>query len=258
MRSRRRIDDVLVAVTGAVLIFTAWEIVQLASDLQPGALGVDLHTYLAATRHWLGTGSFYNPRQLAGHYAIEGASATYSGDILYPPIAIVLFLPFLMLPQALWWAIPIGIIAYAVWRHRPAVWAWPLMAICLAWPITLAVMVAGNPAIWIAAAAAIGTLYGWPAVLVLIKPTLAPFALIGVRHRSWWIALGVFALVSLAFGALWIDWLRAALINPVNGGIGYSLSQMPTMFFPLAAWAGRTANQRRGPGPTNSWADRRS
>ena len=244
MVPRRILADIVLATTVAGLLFVGWEVAQLARDLQPGAIGVDFHTYQAATRHWLASGSFYNPRQLAGPYAIQGASTTYGGDVLYPPTALLLFLPFLVLPQVLWWLIPAGIVGYAVWWHRPALWAWPLLMLCLVWPISLAVIAHGNPAIWIAAAVALGTLYGWPAVLVLIKPTLAPFALIGVRQRSWWIALGLFALVSLTFGALWMDWLRAAIINPGNGGIGYSLSQMPTMLFPLAAWAGSSRRRR--------------
>ena len=252
MGSHRIARDVLIAMTGALLVFFAWEAVELAGDVRPGALGVDLHTYLAATRHWLETGHFYNARQLAGPYAIEGAGATYSGDILYPPIALLLFLPFLVLPQPLWWAIPAAVVGWVVWRHRPAAWAWPIMAACLAWPISLAVMMAGNPAIWIVAAVALATLYGWPGVLVLIKPSFAPFALVGMHRRSWWVALAVCGGISLLFGSLWMDWFRAAILYPTNGGVAYSLTQMPLAVLPLAAWAGSSTRPVRLRVPSTS------
>lgn len=247
--SRRVVGDALLAVAGAGLVVVGWEILQLARDVHAGTIGVDFHTYESATRQWLAGGDFYRPRQLVGPYAIQGASTSYSGDILYPPSAILLFLPFLVLPAVLWWAIPLGIVGYVVWRHRPARWSWPLLVLCLAWPITLGVVVTGNPAMWIVAAVALATLYGWPAVLVLVKPTFAPFALVGVRRRSWWIALGALALVSLPFGALWIDWVRAAVLDPTNGGAGYSLAQMPAALVPIVAWAGRTVPPRDGACP---------
>ena len=247
---RRILADALIAIAVGGLVFLAWEIKLLAADLRPGTIGVDLHTYLDATRHWLATGSFYNARQLAGPYAIEGASRTYTGDILYPPSTLLLFLPFLVLPQVLWWGIPAGIVGYAVWRHRPALWAWPLIVVCLAWPGSLGAIVDGNPAIWITAAVALATLYGWPAVLVLLKPTLAPFALVGVHRRSWWLALGGLALVSLPFGALWLEWVRAAILDPTNGSIGYSIAQVPLAMLPLAAWAGSATRPLRSRVPS--------
>jgi hypothetical protein len=42
------------------------------------------------------------------------------------------------------------------------------------------------------AALAAGTLYAWPSVLRCL-PSLFPFALFGVRRRSWWVALAASA-----------------------------------------------------------------
>jgi hypothetical protein len=130
--------------------------------------GFDRTTYADATRRWLATGSFYNPWQLGGPYPL------HYRDILYPPIALLVLVPAMALPPLLWWLIPLAIYGAVIAYHRPAWWAWPLIAWCICWPVSLLVIGNGNPGIWAAAAVALGTLAGWPAVMVLIKPTLAP------------------------------------------------------------------------------------
>ena len=79
-----------------------------------------------------------------------------------------------------------------------------------------------------------------------MKPTAAllPFGFFGADRRSWRVALLVFALACLPFGWLWWDWLRAAIINPTNGGLLYSVGYIPVMCCPLVAWA---ASSRYGP-----------
>jgi hypothetical protein len=205
--------------------------------------GVDLRLYLDATQRWLAGGPFYQPYQLAGPYEIQ------AGDILYPPVALWLFVPFAVvaasplepLALGLWWAIPLGLTAWAVWRLRPAPFAWPLIALCVAWPTTLLKTWTGNPVIWSMAALAAGVIWFWPAVFVLLKPSLAPFALFGVNHRSWWIALAIFGLLCLPFGSLWLDWLRS-VVNSEGGGLLYSSLEIPMLLLPLVAWLAR----RRG------------
>ena len=56
------------------------------------------------TRNWVDTGEFYLPHQLAGPYQVQTLV-----DVLYPPIALYLFVPFLVLPAVLWWAIPMSV-----------------------------------------------------------------------------------------------------------------------------------------------------
>ena len=88
-----------------------------------------------------------------------------------------------------------------------------------------------------------GTIYAWPSVFVLLKPSLAPFALFGIRHRSWWVALGAFGLVALAFLLMWPDYVTV-MRNATNpNGLLYSLTDAPLMLVPLIAWLGSTTRR---------------
>src|SRR2546428_607836 len=97
---------------------------------------------------------------------------------------------------------------------------WPLLSLCVAWPTTLLKTWTGNPVIWSMAAMALGVVYAWPSVLVLVKPSLAPFALFGIWRRSWWVAALVLAVASVPFGAMWGDWV-ASVLNSRGGGFLY-------------------------------------
>lgn len=203
-----------------------------------GRLGADLSLYLGATQRWISGGGFYPEHQLAGPYLLA------DGDILYPPPILLLITPFLILPAPFFWLVPLGALAAVIVRHRPRPWAWPLMAIGLAFPITSLKVVHGNPVMWIVAALALGTAYAWPSVFVLLKPSLAPFALIGARHRSWWIALGVSAVLSVPFAGLWADYVKVALYARSPNGLLYSLDEVPLMLIPVIAWLGSSARHR--------------
>ncbi len=200
-------------------------------------VGVDYLLYRDAAARWLAGGPFFEPYQLAGPYPIS------AGDILYPPVGLWLFVPFAVLPApvaaVLWWAIPIGIIAWAIARLRPGPRAWPLIALCLAWPTTPLKIWTGNPVIWAVAAVALGTLYRWPSVFALLKPSLFPFALFGADRRSWWLALAAFVALSVPFGSMWLDWVDS-VVNSRGGGILYSALEIPMLVLPLVAWLGRT------------------
>ena len=201
-------------------------------DTPPGSGGVDFDTYMQATRQYVATGDFYLGRQLAAPYEIT------SGDILYPPISIWLFLPWVFLPAWLWWAIPlIGTAALLLaWRPHPL--AWVGIAIILSNPWTRETIYWGNPNMWIMFAIAAGLRWQFPSVFVFVKPTLLPFALVGIRKRSWWLALCVLALLALPFGALWVEYATA--IRNSNGGLAYSLPFVPMMLIPVAAWLARS------------------
>jgi hypothetical protein len=200
-------------------------------------LGVDFVLYRDVAARWLAGGPYFEPYQLAGPYDIR------AGDVLYPPNGLFLFAPFAVLPTALawalWWVIPVGVTAWVVWRLRPRPGVWPLLALCIAWPTTLLKTWTGNPVIWCVAALALGTLWYWPSVLVLLKPSLAPFALFGANRRSWWLALGVFVVASLPFASLWADWVTS-VVNSRGGGVLYSTLEVPMLLLPLVAWLGRT------------------
>ncbi len=190
--------------------------------------GLDYQWHVDAARRLLETGTPYWPWQLEGPYDIG------NGAILYPPTAFALFIPFIWLPAVLWWAIPTGLLVYCAWRHHPPLWAWAMVGAILAYEKSLNVYVFGNPTMWLVAAVALATRWGWPSVLVLAKPTFAPLALIGVGRRSWWTALAVFAAVSLLFGRLWLDWIRVASNSDVS--LFYNLPTVPLMLAPLIPW----------------------
>ena len=196
-------------------------------------LGVDFTLYRDVAARWLAGGPYFEPHQLAGPYTIE------AGDILYPPFGLWLFVPFVALPALLWWAVPIGATGWTLWRLRPRPEVWPLLALCIAWPTTLLKTWTGNPVIWVVSALALATIYRWPAVFVLLKTSLFPFAFFGANRRSWWIALAVLVVMSVPFGSLWIDWVTS-VVNSRGGGPLYSALEIPMLLLPLIAWAGRT------------------
>jgi hypothetical protein len=206
-------------------------------------LGVDFDLYRDVANRWLSGGPFFESYQVAGPYDIR------AGDVLYPPVALWLFVPFAAPAGVLaaivavaWWAIPLGITAGAVRRLRPRPWFWPLIALCVANPTTLLQIWTGNPVMWSMAAMAVATLTGstrFAAPFVLLKASLAPFALFGINRRSWWLGLAVLVAMSLPFGALWGDWV-ASVLNSRGGGLLYSALEIPILLLPLAAWVGRT------------------
>ena len=231
-RTASRAGPVLMASAAALFVaYAAWQVVEGArfGSIVP----IDFDLYRAATSRWLAGGPFYEPWQLAGPYDVR------HGAILYPPVALYLFVPFTVLPAALWWALPLSVTAWAIWRLRPGPAAWPLLALCVAWPPTLALVVHGNPGLYAMAAVALAALYRWPAALVLVKPSLAPFALIGARDRRWWAALAVLAVLALPFAAMWADWARA-VADARGAGLLYSAQEVPMIVIGVIAWAART------------------
>src|SRR3954452_12098326 len=213
-----------VAVLAVPLVFAA--LVPHPLEQRPG---VDFDLYRDATNRWLSGGSFYEPYQLAGPYEIR------AGDILSPPVALWLFVPFAVVAGPLpviatlaWWLIPLALTAGVVVALRPRPLVWPLLALCASNPTTILKVWTGNPVMWSMAAMALAVVgssrLGAP--FVLLKPSLAPFALFGVRRRSWWAGAAVLAALSVPFLGLWADWLRS-LLNSRGGGILYSSLEVP-------------------------------
>jgi hypothetical protein len=205
-------------------------------------LGVDFQLYRDAATRWLNGGSFYESYQLTGLYDIR------AGDILYPPVGLWLFVPFAIAdgPAGIvlafgWWLVPLAITAGAVVALRPRPIVWPLIALCLANPTTLLKIWTGNPVIWSMAAMALAVAGSSRAAapFALLKPSLAPFALFGIRRRSWWAGAAVLAILCLPFGSLWGDWV-ASVLDSRGGGLLYSSLEVPMLLLPLVAWLGRT------------------
>ncbi len=228
-----RVRFALLVVSLVILVFPLIDVLRAAAKPAfNGYAGIDFVMYMDAARRWLEGGSYFHPYQLAGPYPLQ------MGDVLYPPNALLLFVPFAVLPAVvsavLWWAVPLGTTAAVVWRLRPSPVAWPFLALCVFWPPFVARIVAGNPVMWAMAAVALGFLVRWAFLGVLIKPSLFPFALLGVRDRGWWIGLAVLILVSIPFGALWIDWVRS-VVNATGGGLLYSMQDVPILLLPVIA-----------------------
>ena len=74
--------------------------------------------------------------------------------------------------------------------------------------------------------------------LVLLKPSIAPFALIGVRRRSFWLVVIAGAAVSvILFGPLWAQYflvVRNMVLRP-----DYSLGTVTLLVMPNVAWSAR-------------------
>ena len=236
----RWVRPALLGVTAVILGLT---LIQWAAYSDPGILSyygaADFRLYHDATARWFNGGPFYEPYQVAGPYEVM------RGDILYPPPALILFVPFLFLPAILWWVVPISVTIWAIVRLRPDPVVWPVMALCLWFPNTGIKHLTGNPVLWSLAAIALGTIYYWPAVLVAIKPTLAPMALFGAWTKRWWIALGGFAAVSLLFLPMWPDFIAVIRNAHHPAGPLYSVGELPMLLIPVVAWLGRRTSPAR-------------
>ena len=227
-----------VAAIGLAIVLTVLQVAGLL--VNPEALArlvaLDFAMYLDHTQRALGGGSFYLDRQLHGPYPIV------TGDSYYPPTTMLLFAPFLVLPALLWWIIPLAIIAAVVVYWRPSLWGLLVIAWSVWWWRSVQIVVLGNPSMWIAAAVAVGTVVRWPLALVILKPTLLPVAALGSHRRSFWLALGVIAVVSLPFGRQWVDYAHAALDSSVQWS--YSLNDLPIVLIGVVAWL---SSKRRQP-----------
>ena len=246
-RSRAELLALLIGTPILLFVFAAdWvEWARLGGD---STAGRDFTLYRDATARWLSGGAFYESWQLAGPYTVV------HGAILYPPPTLVLFAPFTILPAVLWWALPLGAVAGVIAYHRSRPLALLGVVFCLLYTGVAVRIVNGNPMIWAMAAVALGTVWGWPAAFVVLKPTLAPFALIGLRRRSWWIASAGLAVIALAFLPLWSDYV--AVIRNARDPLGplYSVHELPALWVPLLAWLGG----RHGPSTARSTFDRSS
>lgn len=196
--------------------------------------GGDLYLYQRATQHWLAGGGFYPTYQLTSPYSISGF------EILYPPIALALFLPSLHLPTPLWWILPFAIVLGTVIYWRPRPWGWAAVALCAASYPTIILVHQGNPAMWIAAAVAVGTVWRPAAAFVVLKPSLFPLAFFGVRDRGWWFMAALFVLVSLMLLPMDLEWLRVLLnARGPHASLLYSATDLTLVGMPLVAWIAR-------------------
>lgn len=197
-------------------------------------IGHDLRLYTGQVQTVLGGGPWYHDRQLHGPYLIEW------GDILYPPVTILFFAPWIVLPFVLWLAIPTVVVGYVVREWRPKPWAWVVIALCILWPFTLLKILSGNPSLWVVMLVALGIRFRWPAAFILLKPSFLPFALIGIRSRWWWVVAIALVVLSVPFAALTLQYPQVILDSRSSDGILYSIADLPMVMIPVIAWFART------------------
>lgn len=239
----------LIALVAVIAAGSLWGFVREIGWAVPFSerLGGDYNQYMGATRDWLAGQPFYHAWQVAEPYWLPTAPGQGGqAPNLYPPYALVLFVPFALLPSpisaVLWWTIPLSIIVWVLWKLRPPLWTYPVLAACLLWKQTIWLLLVGNPAaLWGTAALSLGTLYGWPALGVMLRPMLAPFALLGIRQRSWWIALGASLLLCALFLPMWPDYIAASL-NARGATMLYLWEHVPLALVPVVPWLARLRN----------------
>lgn len=243
-----RLDRLRPVWVGLTIVFVALTMVEVVALYRiiddQNAVAVDLKYYRFVADRWLDSGVFYTDRQLLGSYGVRTLN-----DNLYPPHALYLFIPFLTLPGELWWGIPLGIYAYVVLWCRPAIWAWPIIAACILYPKTANQIIYGNTDMWLAAFIAGGVRWGWPAVLISLKPSLAIFGFLGILSRGWWIGAAVIAVASLPFLTTLLDYPTVMMNSDAK--FYYSFGNLPFFVLPVIAWL---ASTRRRDTPARDWA----
>ena len=237
---RRRDAVVMGTVALAILLLPIRDLI-LGQARLPELWAHDFGLYLGAATRWLAGGHYYPPEELTRPLVDDG------NRILYPPTALWLFGPLALLPRAaaaaLWWGFPVGALAFQAYRLRPRPIVWPFVALCLAWPPTLLTIVVWNSAPIFVGLLALGTMYRWPAALILLKPSVLPFALWGANRRSWFLAVAALVALSLPFGTLWLEWLQVLANSGPVGGIWHSVEQFPIFLIPILVWLGRSRAQ---------------
>lgn len=214
--------------TAAAFVVRLW----MVFGVGPGSVvGVDRGIYREAAQRWIGGGFFYYPEQISGPYEIV------QGHVLYPPFALAWLVPASYLPDLLWWGVPLVVIAGVVVYHRPPLWAWPMIGLCVATFWSVEIIASGNPGLWIAMFVAIGTVWRPAFALVLLKPSLFLFALPGIRSRGWWVIAAGLAALSLVLLPMTLDYARVVLNSRgSNASILYSIRDVPLLLVPLIAW----------------------
>lgn len=233
----------LIGVVGGLAVYQLVKALMWAMD--PGGVadlvtGADHEIYYQAALRIRDGGPVYPPFQLAGPYGPESLPE------LYPPTTVWgLIVPMSFLPAPVWWILPLAIIVGTVIYWWPTLVGWLLILLCLAVERTWVSIAAGNPVMYVAAAVALATRWRWVSILVLLKPTLAPFALWGVRERAWWVGLAAFGLFSVTLWMLpqWFDYATAIRNLQVSDPL-YLVDNIPFVLIPLIAYVSRSPDKR--------------
>jgi hypothetical protein len=230
-------------------ILAAWNILAAARGGLAAFVGWDFEHYVDAARRWVDTGTPYLAHEVAGPF--QFADLTF----LHPPISLLLFAPFLVLPGVLFWLVPLVGTAAIIATWQPARWTWPVMALQLNWPRFTGAVLVGNTDLWVVFFIAAGLRFGWPVLLLVLKPSIAPFAIVDVaallradaipvrRWREIALAAALVLVMAAPFGGLWLDWLAVVRHSPADPL--YSVAAIPWLSIPVVAWIARRRYRRR-------------
>jgi hypothetical protein len=204
----------------------------------------DYENNMGIARNWLANGSYFLPDQLAGPHQWQ------AGDVLYPPVALWLFVPFSYLPMIAWFAFPFAVIIAAFKKLRPPAWALAIIVILLLYPPALIEITSGNTLIWLMAIEFAALTWHTPISLGLFKPSLFPFLLFGIHTKRWWAAAGLLALLSLPFLQLNFTWAQVILNTQGRSGMLYNIDEFVYLAIPYLAWfsSNRSRSERRNSG----------
>jgi len=229
----------LLVIAGLCALLLAAELWAIGHNGELGRwIGADYTLYMDATRRWLSGGSFYVPAHVAAPFQLGW------GAVLYPPQALLVFAPFTVLPWPLWYAIPIGITGSMIWWHRPALWGWVAMvAVVTAFPLEFLIYPVGTPTIWFVAVVALATRWSWMSALILVKPSIFPFALPGLGDKRWWATVAVLIATGLLFWDTTLEWLRV-MQNQRGANLLYSQGNVWVLLIPVVAWASGVRRRR--------------
>ena len=229
----RRLSPVRILIALAAGLLVAEVVISFTLIRDAGELWIDYTFYRQVGAHWLADGAYYLPHQLTGvPYGILPMQ-----DVLYPPTALFLFVPLTVVPALVWWIVPVGVLVGTTWLWRPRPLALLAMLLLLMWPRAESAFIYGNTDMWMAAGIAAGLRWGWPALLLVLKPIFLPLAALGANRVSWWVGAGMIVLVSLAMLPLWSQYIVA--MRSLRIGLDYSLGSLPLLLVPVTAWLGR-------------------
>jgi hypothetical protein len=229
--SREAVRLAVFGLTLLVLLLAGFVFVSvLLVAIERGEVGYDAALYLSFPAHWWETGELYYPIQY-GPWIPEGTVN------LYPPLAMYLFVPLSLAPRVLWWAIPLGIMAWHLNRTRPAWWSWPILAACLVPIGSSAILVYGNTDLWSQAFIALALRWPIASWLLAYKPSVLPIAVLFARDKRWWLGPVILLALALPWGAHWLEYLEV-MGNLEGGSLLRSATALPFLAIPLiATWA---------------------
>ena len=209
----------------------------LAASIQMNGIGWDYRIYMDRAADFMAGRGFYCRASWQGHTSSRMATLS-----ILPRRAALRAVP--VPASLLYWVIPLAITAAVVVWHRPAIWAWPIIAAIPVLERDLMSDIHQRQSRYLdLAALSLATI--WPAVapLTALKWGLTPFALFGIWRREWWVGAGLALAICPAFAPMWPDYIR--VVQDARGNsLDYILNEYPMMLIPLVAWGARTRHRR--------------